>query len=264
MVVGPDGVAVDGPRATQLRQHARSPVCNWLVPGDSASGLCLSCSLTRTRPGRSGPDRAAAVRRGRGRQAPARDGADRTRPARSSAATPIPSPGCVSTCCPARATRVITGHDDGVITLDLAESDDVHREQLRTSMDEPYRTLLGHFRHEIGHYYFALVTPGQRAAGVRARCSATRPRTTRPRWTGTTATARRQGWQSAVHLVLRHDAPGRGLGRDVRALPAHPRRARHRRGVRVRARRRDAPRSRWPATPASTGSSSCGCRCRGR
>jgi hypothetical protein len=50
--------------------------------------------------------------------------------------------------------KVFTGHDSGVITLDLAEGDDVHREQLRISMDEPYRTLLGHFRHEIGHYYY--------------------------------------------------------------------------------------------------------------
>jgi hypothetical protein len=48
----------------------------------------------------------------------------------------------------------MTGHHNGVITLDLAEGDDVHREQLRVEMDEPYRTLLGHFRHEIGHYYF--------------------------------------------------------------------------------------------------------------
>ena len=50
--------------------------------------------------------------------------------------------------------KVFTGHDNGVITLDLAEGDDVHREQLRIAMDEPYRTLLGHFRHEIGHYYY--------------------------------------------------------------------------------------------------------------
>jgi hypothetical protein len=50
--------------------------------------------------------------------------------------------------------KVVTGHHNGVITLDLAEGDDVHREQLRIAMDEPYRTLLGHFRHEIGHYYF--------------------------------------------------------------------------------------------------------------
>jgi hypothetical protein len=56
--------------------------------------------------------------------------------------------------------KVFTGHDNGVITLDLAEGDDVHREHLRISMDEPYRTLLGHFRHEIGHYYYyRLVDP---------------------------------------------------------------------------------------------------------
>jgi hypothetical protein len=50
--------------------------------------------------------------------------------------------------------KVLTGHHNGVITLDLAEGDDVHREQLRKEMAEPYRTLLGHFRHEVGHYYF--------------------------------------------------------------------------------------------------------------
>ena len=56
--------------------------------------------------------------------------------------------------------KVFTGHENGVITLDLAEGDDVHREQLRIAMEEPYRTLLGHFRHEVGHYYFyRLVAP---------------------------------------------------------------------------------------------------------
>jgi hypothetical protein len=49
---------------------------------------------------------------------------------------------------------VITGHARGVITLDLSESDNVHRERLRHQFGEPYRTLLGHFRHEIGHYYW--------------------------------------------------------------------------------------------------------------
>jgi hypothetical protein len=39
-----------------------------------------------------------------------------------------------------------------VITLDLAESDDAHREKVRVDLDEPYRTMLGHFRHEVGHY----------------------------------------------------------------------------------------------------------------
>ena len=52
---------------------------------------------------------------------------------------------------------MVTGHDDGVITLDLAEADDPHREELRQQLAEPYRTLLGHFRHEIGHYYWPIL-----------------------------------------------------------------------------------------------------------
>ncbi len=50
--------------------------------------------------------------------------------------------------------QIHTGHSDGVITLNIAEADDAYREKARTQMKEPYRTLLGHFRHEIGHYYF--------------------------------------------------------------------------------------------------------------
>jgi hypothetical protein len=50
--------------------------------------------------------------------------------------------------------RVLTGHDNGLITINVAEADDVLREQQRKRQNEPYRTLLGHFRHEIGHYYW--------------------------------------------------------------------------------------------------------------
>jgi hypothetical protein len=49
---------------------------------------------------------------------------------------------------------VMTGHESGLITLNLAEADDVQREIRRVSFREPYRTLLGHFRHEIGHFYW--------------------------------------------------------------------------------------------------------------
>jgi hypothetical protein len=52
------------------------------------------------------------------------------------------------------AKRVLTGHDNGLITINIAEADDVHREQQRSLQKEPYRTLLGHFRHEIGHYFW--------------------------------------------------------------------------------------------------------------
>jgi hypothetical protein len=54
----------------------------------------------------------------------------------------------------AHAARVMTGHDNGLITLALKEADDAAREKMRNEMGEPYRTLLGHFRHESGHYFW--------------------------------------------------------------------------------------------------------------
>ena len=55
---------------------------------------------------------------------------------------------------------VFTGHDCGHITINLAEADDVARYQTKHDMGERYRTLLGHFRHELGHYYFdQLIVP---------------------------------------------------------------------------------------------------------
>ncbi|MBR7744281.1 putative zinc-binding metallopeptidase [Phycicoccus sp. BSK3Z-2] len=57
--------------------------------------------------------------------------------------------------------NVVIGHANGVVTIDLAESADDRREKVRVQLDEPYRTMLGHFRHEVGHYYdWQLVTEG--------------------------------------------------------------------------------------------------------
>lgn len=56
---------------------------------------------------------------------------------------------------------VMTGHDNGVITLALKEADDAAREYRRTQFNEPYRTLLGHFRHEIGHHFWDILIGGQ-------------------------------------------------------------------------------------------------------
>lgn len=55
---------------------------------------------------------------------------------------------------------VFTGHSCGHITINLAEADDVARSQTRIAMGEQYRTLLGHFRHELGHYYFDKIVAG--------------------------------------------------------------------------------------------------------
>ena len=51
-------------------------------------------------------------------------------------------------------STVLTGHSDGLITINLAEADPVERERVRTQFHEPHRSLLGHMRHEIGHYYW--------------------------------------------------------------------------------------------------------------
>lgn len=56
---------------------------------------------------------------------------------------------------------VMTGHKDGLITINAAEADDAIREHQRVALGEPYRTLLGHFRHETGHYYWDLLVMGQ-------------------------------------------------------------------------------------------------------
>jgi hypothetical protein len=61
---------------------------------------------------------------------------------------------------PAPGEHIITGHDNGLITIDLSESNDPHREALRIRLGEPYRTMLGHLRHEIGHYYWLVLVDG--------------------------------------------------------------------------------------------------------
>ena len=56
--------------------------------------------------------------------------------------------------------KVMTGHYQGLITLDISEADHANRERTRQAMNEPYRTLVGHFRHEIGHYYWDRLVAG--------------------------------------------------------------------------------------------------------
>jgi hypothetical protein len=70
---------------------------------------------------------------------------------------------------PGSPKKILTGHDEGLITINLNEADDALREKLRTEMGEPYRTLLGHFRHEVGHYFWnVLVRDGGRLEACRA------------------------------------------------------------------------------------------------
>ncbi|MGV3489831.1 MAG: zinc-binding metallopeptidase family protein [Devosia sp.] len=58
---------------------------------------------------------------------------------------------------------VLTGHENGIVTIALKEADDAAREYRRTQFNEPYRTLLGHFRHEIGHHCWDILVANQPA-----------------------------------------------------------------------------------------------------
>jgi len=137
----------------QLCANLHLAECNWLVPKNDPGGLCTSCALTLERPNDTDTEGLAAFARA--------EAAKRRLIAElQELKLPIvgrdrdPDYGLGFRLLSSAHEKVLTGHENGVITLDLAEGDDVHREQLKVEMDEPYRTLLGHFRHEIGHYYF--------------------------------------------------------------------------------------------------------------
>lgn len=143
----------------QLCANLQLAECNWLVPVNTPRLLCTSCALTAERP--NDADTVGLAEFARAEAAKRRLIAEL-----HELKLPIigrdkdPDYGLAFRLLSSAHENVMTGHQSGVITIDLAEGDDVHREQLRVEMDEPYRTLLGHFRHEIGHYYFyRLIAP---------------------------------------------------------------------------------------------------------
>jgi hypothetical protein len=162
-LAGPD-VPSDNTSLYRRCANLHTPAaCNWLIRIDgSAQAFCVACRLNRTVPNlASGEDALlwrrieAAKRRvvsaliGLGLPVKSRVSED---PQRGLAFDFLRSP--------ANGPRVLTGHDNGLITLNIEEADDVKREQMRTSMHEPYRTLVGHFRHEVGHYYWDRLVAG--------------------------------------------------------------------------------------------------------
>ena len=145
--------------------YSRENVCNWAVPVDDSNPYCRSCRLNRVIPNLSQPGT---------RESWARLEAAKRRLIYSLLCLDLPvsckakdpqrglafdfladlasgTPGAVS---------APTGHLNGVITINLAEADDAEREKRRLLMQEPYRTLVGHFRHEIGHYYWDRLIQG--------------------------------------------------------------------------------------------------------
>ena len=145
----------EGKLYKQCSNYTQHNVCNWMLPADDPHDLCESCQLTAVIP---------ALTCEKNHILWARLEAAKRRLLFSLAMlnlTPVskevdPETGLsfqfledsVSDGC------VMTGHDNGLITLNIAEADPAERERTREQMHERYRTLLGHFRHESGHYYF--------------------------------------------------------------------------------------------------------------
>jgi hypothetical protein len=144
-------------------------VCNWLVPADSPEQFCATCRHNRIIPDLNQPGhlehwRLIEIAKHRLFYTLLR--------LRLSVRTRVEDPDGLAFDFLADAVPpspdtppVMTGHANGVITINLAEADDAERERRRRQMQEPYRTLLGHFRHEIAHYYWDRLVAGSANLG---------------------------------------------------------------------------------------------------
>lgn len=145
------GVVVDD--RTWLPCSNRDWRCNWLVAEDVGAGRCFSCRLNRRRPDawdtvalEKLADASQVMRRLIVQLAELGLPVDAHYEREGGLAFDLLSSD-------SGQGRVTIGHANGVITIDLIETLDDYREALRIRLREAYRTMLGHFRHEVGHYY---------------------------------------------------------------------------------------------------------------
>jgi hypothetical protein len=138
--------------------NSDSAACNWLAPAGDGPPFCVACRLNRTIPDlaqqghldlwrklETAKRRVLYGIRRLGLPVVGRDEDPKAGLAFDFLADPDPSF--------RESAQVMTGHAQGLITINIAEADDAERERHRQNMAEPYRTLVGHFRHEIGHHY---------------------------------------------------------------------------------------------------------------
>jgi hypothetical protein len=130
--------------------------CNWMLAADDPKSLCVACRLNRTIPDLDDADntrywtlievaKRRLVSQLLAMSLPVKSKLDED-PERGLMFDFLRSP--------PNGPRVLTGHASGLITLNVEEADDAKREKIRLDLHEPYRTLLGHLRHEVGHYYW--------------------------------------------------------------------------------------------------------------
>ncbi len=154
---------------SKCQNYAKETVCNWMVPTQSGAQendpFCASCRLNQTIPDLSrNQNHALWLRMEVAKRRLIYTLLNFNLPVANKKDDPekglgfafledqIKPDGGVS--------KIMTGHENGLITLNIAEADDASREKIRNEMGEPLRTLLGHFRHEIGHYYWDRLVQG--------------------------------------------------------------------------------------------------------
>ena len=144
--------------------------CNWYATGDAAqsAGFCLACSFDEVVPDLSDPQRLALwteTERAKRRLIytlltlglPLGPSAGKQGLRFRLLADERVDTGAVE---PPAEGAVVTGHEEGRLTMNVVEADDAHREAMRKQLNEPYRTMLGHLRHEVGHYYWYRLVDG--------------------------------------------------------------------------------------------------------
>jgi hypothetical protein len=138
--------------------NAAHHVCNWLVSAESRQQCCLACRHNRIIPDLRQPKTLECWRRievAKHRLFYSLLRLDLSVKTRAEGSGGLVFDFLADIPATSSDTRpVMTGHARGVITINIAEADDAERERRRWQMGEPYRTLLGHFRHEIAHYYW--------------------------------------------------------------------------------------------------------------
>ena len=141
--------------AYQYCKNAEYAVCNWLIPANSKSGFCIACTMNRVIPSLEDP-----TNRLRWKNMEVAKHRLIYSLLRLHLPFEVTNPGKTESIVfdfmadTPNGERVMTGHDNGVITINIAEADEVQRTRNKQDLGERYRTLLGHFRHEIGHFYW--------------------------------------------------------------------------------------------------------------
>lgn len=143
-----------GPALRPCANRVQHQACNWMLDEHDPHPLCMSCRLTRVIPALDVPgnlDRWRRIEQAKrrlvfslidlGLTPEPKQGPQDTQGLAFDLLDELPG-----------GPKVLTGHDQGTVTLNVQEADDAVREARRVQLGEPARTLLGHLRHETAHY----------------------------------------------------------------------------------------------------------------